>query len=121
MLQTPNPPNLLVYQAFRETFAATSSVVRISSLEGGIVEQCELHVTTTPQSTSLKREFGTLIFRIVGTTTRRPIDRNGNGVVGGVNTFPAPVHVVLFLAPQTVAMLSQRASTGGLTMLLPRW
>ena len=92
--------------------------MRVSSsiVEGGMVERRELHVTTTPQSTSLKREFGALVFRIVEKTAERPTDRNGNPIVGGVNTFPEPVHVVLFVAPETIAMLSQRASTGNLVI-----
>ena len=119
MLETSNPPNSFVYSKHRETFVALGSVLNVSSspIENRIVEHRELHVTTTPQSKSLKRKFSSVIFRIVENTNDKPTDRSGNPIVGGVNTFPEPVHVVLFVTPEAIAMLSQRASTNsGLTI-----
>lgn len=117
MLETPNPPNSLVYQAFSETFVVTGSVMRISSeyRAGCVVERRELHIQATPQSKSLKRELGLLTFRIVENTTDSPKDKNDNPIVGGVNTFPEP-HVLLFLTPASIVMLNQRASAGGLVI-----
>ena len=119
MLDTPNPPNLFVYSAHRETFVAVGSVLKVSSarLNNHIVERRELHITTTPQSEALKRKLGSVIFRIVENTDENPKDRNNNPTVGGVNSYPEPVHVVLFVTPESLAMLNQRTSAGrGLTI-----
>lgn len=112
MIDTPHPPNSLVYSANRETFVAIGSVLKVFSapLDNQIAERRELHVTTTPKSEKLKREFGSMIFRLVENTDDKPVDGNGNPIVGGVNSFPEPVHVVLFVTPAAIAMLSQRAS-----------
>ena len=112
MIETPNPPNLFVYSENRQTFTALSSIFKLHSsrLDNGIVESRELHVTAVPQSKDLKRKFDSVIFRLVENTNENPTDRNGNSIVGGVNTYPEPVHVVLFVTPAAIAMLSQRAS-----------
>jgi hypothetical protein len=73
-------------------------------------------VTAGPRSPQLKRRFGPMLFRIVETGTDRPTDKNGNAIVGGVNTFPEPVHVVLFISLEAIVMLNQRAAAGGLVI-----
>ena len=55
-----------------------------------------------------------MIFRLVENSKDKPVDRNGNPIVGGVNSYPEPVHVVLFVAPETIAMVSQRTSGANL-------
>ena len=115
MLNTPNPPNSFVYSEYRQAFVAVGSVLKVYStrLDNRIVERRELHVTTTPRSEQLKRKFESVIFRLVESTDEKPTDRNGNPIAGGVNSFPEPVHVVLFVTPEAISMLNQRASTAG--------
>ncbi len=115
MLQTPNPPNSLVYEAFRETFLSNGSLVRVSctARDGKLSEQRELHVMTTPQSRSLKGRLGSVAFRIVEDESGRTTDKNGNAIAGGVNTFP-DLHVLLFVTPQAMTLLNQRAAVGRL-------
>ncbi len=116
MIQTPHPPDPLTYQAFAEAFAATGSSLRISSVAraGAVTETRELHIETEPQSKPLKRLLGSVSFRIVETREEDPpVDKNGNRIVGGVNTFPER-HVLLLVSPETMAMLNQRLSASGL-------
>ena len=112
MLETPNPPNSLVYSANRQSFNAVASALKVNSTrpDGRIVERIELHVTMVPESKELRRKLASVIFRLVDSTDENPTDRNGNSIVGGVNTYPGPVYVVLFVTPKAIALLSQRAS-----------
>ena len=112
MIETANPPNSFVYSAHRQTFVAVASVLKVyaTRLDTRVVEQRELHVTTVPLSKDLERKLGSVTVRLVENTNENPTDTNGNAIVGGVNTFPVPVHIVLFVTPGAIALLSQRAS-----------
>lgn len=117
MLQTPNPPNAMVYQAFRQTFIMGASMLRVScsARDGRLAEQRELHMTGTAESRALKNQLGSLVFRLVEDEAGRPTDRNGNALAGGVNTFP-DVHVLLFVTPQAMTMLNGRVAVGRLAI-----
>ena len=108
------PRNYFTYSANREVFKATRSTLQISSkrLNNQLVEIRELYVTAVPESEKLKSEFGSIDFRIVENTSEKPTDKDGNPIVGGVNSFPEPVHVVLFVTPEAIALLNQRRTQG---------
>lgn len=108
------PPNYYSYSANREVFKATRSTLQIFSkrLNNQLVETRELHITAVPESDKLRNKFGSINFRIVENTSENPIDKDGNPIVGGVNSFPEPVHVVLFVTPEAMALLNQKRTQG---------
>ena len=93
-------------------FDAVRSILKVSTtlLDNQLVERRELHITTIPQSKQLKKAFESVIFRLIENTEDKPVDRNGYPIVGGVNAYPEPVHVVLFVSPESLGLLSQRLS-----------
>jgi hypothetical protein len=115
MLDTPNPPNLFVYSEHRQTFGCAASVLRISStrLDDRPVERRELHITAIPLEKKLKERLESVVFRIVENTNENPKDKAGHSIVGGFNTFPEPIHVVLFVTPEAMSLLNQRACGSG--------
>lgn len=103
-------PNYYSYSENREVFKATRSILQISSkrINNQLLEIRELYVTAVPESEKLREKFGPINFRIVENTSENPTDKDGNPIVGGVNSFPEPVHVVLFVTPEAIALLNQR-------------
>ena len=106
---TPSAPNFYVYSEHRQTFKVTGRTLLVSTgrFEERITESRELHLRSTPESKALKNEFGSMIFRIVENDLEPKRDKNGFAIVGGVNSYPEPVHVVLFVSPDTLALLNQ--------------
>jgi len=108
--EIPTPHPILGYSVHREDFTATRSTLKISTGELG--ETRELHITTEPKSAQLRRTFGSLIFRLVDGQLARRTDAYGKPIVGGLNSYPEPIHVVLRITPAAIEMLNQRLSAG---------
>lgn len=98
--------------ASREIFRASGSTLQISRklFNNQLVETRELYLTAIPDSAKVKSEFDTISFRFVENTSQKITDKDGNPIVGGVNSFPAPIHVVLFVGPEALSLLNQRTN-----------
>jgi len=108
--QTKIAPSHLSYAENREIFKAVRSTLQVSTSRSTneLIERREIYLTATPESHKLNQEFEHIEFRIVESTSESPTDKGGNPIVGGVNAYPGPVHVVLFVTPQFFSFLSQR-------------
>ena len=107
-------PNYYAYSENREVFKVTRSTLQITTgcLDNGLSEVRELYLTAVTESKKLRDEFASVVFRIVESTHESPTDKEGNSIVGGVNSYPEPVHVVLFVSADVLALLNQRHACG---------
>ena len=108
--QTKTTPSHQSYAENREIFKAVRSTLQVSMIRANneLVERKEIYLTAVPESHKLNQEFEHIEFRIVESISECPTDKGGNQIVGGVNAYPEPVHVVLFVTPQILSLLSQR-------------
>lgn len=103
-------PNHHAFAGNREIFKAVKSTLQVSTSRsnGEIVERREIYLLAIPESHKLNQRFESIEFRLLESTSASPADEAGNAIVGSVNPYPEPVHVVLVVTPQLLSLLSQR-------------